>query len=375
MKSKVAFLAVLGASIIALIFALGSTQQAEIYFASPEKVSSQQDYTDKIELIIKTLPLEKKIGQMMVVGFKNPYFDDHIKEMIDVYGVGGVNLLARNVNDREGVIKMISDLKLHSEIPLFIATDQEGGDYVRFKFLSELTPQMEIKSIEEARRIAKRRGEELCELGINMNFSPVIDYVNNPQAYLFKSKRVFEATPELIGKLGQAMIEGYREADIIAVPKHFPGYGNGTLDPHTNFAVSSGGDEFEKWLVPFQYVIGQAHPEVLMTAHVVVKEIDDVPATLSPVFLIEILRGQLKYEGVIITDDLEMASTGDLPIGQLVIQAINAGADMIISTLTISKHKGIVEAVRQAVLENKINEKRIDESLRRILKLKFERLN
>jgi len=305
---------------------------------------------------------------LMIVGFENDYADPHVRTMISDYHVSGVNLLRRNVKDSSQVKKMISDLQGLSSTTLFIATDQEGGSYIRFKFLSQLKPQSEITTPQEAESVARGRATELLDLGVNMNFSPVLDNVSDPKSYLYV--RTFATTSESTGILGASMMKGYEKGNVIPVAKHFPGYGNILPDPHTNEAVLSiDRKELEQNLIPFKKVI-DGGAKAIMTAHIRIPSVDDKPATLSVVFLKEILRDRIGFKGVIITDDLEMASAGGENIGRIAVDSIKAGADMVISTFTPSKQIEVFNALKQSVQKGEISEERINESVERILRLK-----
>src|SRR3989338_3138660 len=152
---------------------------------------------------IQKLALEKRVGQLMIVGFATTVPDEHIQRLIREYGVGGVNLLKRNVTDAEQVRKLTGALQSLTATeglpPLFIGVDQEG-EVNRFRFLAEQTPQKELTGLAHARKVAERRGEELRALGVNMNFSPVLDYVSDTNAYLYD--RTFATSTEASALLG-----------------------------------------------------------------------------------------------------------------------------------------------------------------------------
>ncbi len=212
-----------------LIFYVYSPQK-KIDIVEIKQETEKEPIPDPIVLQVGEMSLSEKIGQLLIVGFVGKNLDPHMENMIEKYHIGGINLLGRNVKDASQIKKLISDLQDISDIDLFIGTDQEGGRVVRFKFLNELQSQLQIKSSAEAEKVAFNRAVELHRLGVNMNFSPVVDYVSDSNSYLFK--RTFGATPEDIGEFANAMINGYQKAGVIAVAKHFPGYGNVILDPH-----------------------------------------------------------------------------------------------------------------------------------------------
>lgn len=316
-----------------------------------------------------SMSLDEKIGQLLIVGFESKYLDEHVQKMITQYHIGGINLLKRNIENENQIKQLIKDLQGISKIPLFIATDQEGGNTVRFNFLNQLTPQIRIIDAKQAEKIAFERATELKSLGVNMNFSPVMDYVSDSNSYLYS--RTFGTDPDSIWRLGESMIIGYRKGGIIPVAKHFPGYGDIFLDPHTHKAISIiNNKEFEQRLVPFKEISMSNSVEAIMTAHIVIPLIDTKPATLSSKFLTEILRNQFGFQGIIITDDIEMASVGNLTAGDTAVEAIKAGADIIISSYNPEKPIEIFNVLKTSVITGEIKEERINESVIRILKVK-----
>ena len=350
------------------IYYFFNLKKEENFVQDKQKETEEQIILNRIKEKVSTMTLEEKIGQMLIIGLSGTELDARTKEMIEEYGVGGFNLLGRNIENRVQSKKLISDMQSIAKIPLFIATDQEGGNVIRFDFFEELTRQVDIKSREQAKNVAEKRGEELLSVGVNMNFAPVLDYVTDKKSYLYD--RTFGASPELIGDFGNAMIDGYISSGVIPVVKHFPGYGNISLDPHKKgVSISISKEELEQNLFPFREIIKENPLVPIMTAHIIVPIIDEKPATLSAKFLSEILRGEMGFEGVIITDDMEMASVGK-DVAKESVEAVKAGADMIISTYTSKLHTDIFLALRWAVLSGEISQDRIDESVVRILRLK-----
>ncbi|MBM3257427.1 MAG: glycoside hydrolase family 3 protein [Candidatus Liptonbacteria bacterium] len=335
---------------------------------TPSLITENENF---IEEQIQGMSLDQKIGQLLIVGFENPHLDNHIREMITRRYIGGVNLLARNVQDKTQITNLIRNLKIlnisRSPIPLLIAADQEGGSIVRFNFMKELTPQSKITNATSAERVAYIRGGELKEIGVNMNFAPLADYVTSTKAYLWP--RVFHGTPSQITEWTEAMLQGYSRAGVIPVLKHFPGYGNVTPDPHaTSTLLNLSDTALEIHLSPFRELIRTGDVPALMTAHIIIPRVDSRPATFSSRFM-EILRNEWKFEGVIITDDLEMGSTG-FSEGDAALEALKAGGDMLILTKTPAKQIAAFERLKTAVIEGDISEARLNMSLRRILKLK-----
>jgi len=363
------------AILIPLILAIAGTA---IGFYAPKKVpinfpqikeQEKNNFIDPIISRVNAMSLDEKLGQMLIIGFEHTYLDKHAKKMIVQYHIGGVNLLGRNAQKRDQIKKLTTNLQKIAKIPLFIATDQEGGKFNRFKFFHELTPQIKISRNKQAEQIAFDRAKELVGIGVNMNFSPLLDYVSDTKAYLYS--RTFAVDAPTTGDLGGAMIRGYLKGGVIPVAKHFPGYGNISLDPHRNTArLKTNNSELEQSLTPFRKIIADHPVMAIMTAHIIIPEVDNKPATISSRFVSKILREELGFNGVVITDDIEMISAGNAPIEQLAVDAVKAGVDIIISTYTPEKQIKIFNRLKKAVLDKEIAETMIDKSVIRILNLK-----
>ena len=314
------------------------------------------------------MSLDEKVGQLVIAGLVGPYADDAAREAISKYHIGGVNLLGRNIKERNQVIKLITDLQAVAAVPLFIAVDQEGGSISRLRFLKELTPQYSIRTARQARAVAVSRGKELKELGVNMNFSPVLDYVTSERSYLWP--RVFRGNVAAVASLGQAMMEGYKAAGVVSVPKHFPGYGNVKPDPHaSNVSLKTDAKGLAVSLVPFRHILSAGGAGAVMTAHIQVPFFDVKSATVSGKFITQLLRKGWGFDGLVITDDIEMVSAGK-SVGETAVESIKAGADVVIVSLTPEKYKVVFESLKNAVLKGDITEQRLNESVGRILKLK-----
>ncbi|MDP3962849.1 MAG: glycoside hydrolase family 3 N-terminal domain-containing protein [bacterium] len=344
------------------------------YMSFTEKgvIIKTEEKAPKIDIVaekVSRMTLDEKIGQMMIIGFETPHIDSHIKDMIQNYHVGGVNLLKRNVRSKNQMLELTQGLRdtasSSTDIPFMIAVDQEGGNVNRFDFLKNKEAQINLPSGAQAYEESLKRGRELKEIGITVNFGPVADYVTNKKSYLFN--RTFGVPAEDISSLASSMLRGYEDAGIQGTLKHFPGYGNILNDPHK---ASAGFDDvqlYEKSLQPFKDILSEERDRAVMTAHIVIPQIDSKPATLSSRFLKDILREEWKFEGVIITDDLEMVSVGKVSVPELAVEAVLAGNDMVISTYTSNLHPKIHDAIKKAVVEGIVSEKDIDKSVERIL--------
>jgi beta-N-acetylhexosaminidase len=330
---------------------------------------------DPILEIMKGMSTEEKIGQLLIFGFRATTTNSHITQLIEKYHVGGVNLLRYNIVDANQTKKLASDLqslyqKENYNLPFIVAVDQEGGTVVRFPFLKEKTAEPQVRTVEQAKDIATARAQELRELGVNMNFAPVVDYITNTKSYLYN--RTFATTTEGTITLGKIMAETYLENGIVPVYKHFPGYGNSVIDPHKSITTFTGTKEmFEENIQVFKSLLQKESRIPVMTAHIEVPWIaTSTPATKSKYFMTDMLRNDFAYEGVIITDDLDMVSAGK-DAGKSAVDSILAGADMLISTPNDTNHIVIINALVQAVQNGTISQKRLDESVYRVLKLRM----
>lgn len=329
---------------------------------------------DPILKKIENMSTEEKIGSLLILGFHATTTNTHITELIEKYHVGGVNLLRYNIVDANQTKKLTSDLQnLYSKnhnLPFIVAVDQEGGTVVRFPFLKEKTAQPQVRTVEQAKEIAETRARELKDLGINMNFAPVVDYITNTKSYLYN--RTFATTTDGTISLAKTMAETYLENNIIPVYKHFPGYGNSTINPHTAVTVFDGTQEmFNQNIKVFRSILEHETRIPVMTAHIEVPWIaSGTPATKSKVFMTDILRKDFNYGGVVITDDLDMVSAGK-DAGKSAVDSILAGADILISTPNDTNHIVIINALAQAVRDGIISEERLDTSVYKVLELRM----
>ena len=333
-----------------------------------QSVGNTQNIPPAIRTQVSAMSLDEKIGQMVIVAFSHDYVDDHALEMTEEKYVGGINVWRENIVDKAQLKKLIEELQSISKVPLFIVTDQEGEQINHVPFLKEKTLQIDIKTTEQAEQVAFERALELRNLGINMVFSPVLDYATNKRAFIYD--RTFRAEPETIGDLGSAMVRGYKRGGVEPIVKHFPGYGNLFADPHTNEAILIlSKEELSRSLLPFRKVLKNDPKITLMTAHVVIPRVDSKPATHSSRFLNIILKRQMRFQGLLVSDDLEMRSAGT-DVGKSAIDAVNAGVNVIIAGHNFESQLEILSELKKAAEQGEISERQINESIYKILLLK-----
>ena len=277
-------------------------------------------------------------GRLLMAGIPGPRVDQVARELVRELQVGGIILFARNLISPEQVWRLTRDLQQEAREagspPLLIAVDQEGGPVQRLKAPFTLIPaarELGLTSTpEEVEDLSRRVARELALVGINVNLAPVLDVPRSPACPQWM--RAYSPDPERAARYALAAIRGYLAGGVIPVAKHFPGLGDTVSDSHQVLprALSTDAQRVAD-LLPFRQAAAAGAPMV-MTAHLLVPEWDEThPATLSPVALQDWLRRRLKFDGVIITDDLEMgAIAGRLPVEQAAREALAAGADLLL---------------------------------------------
>ena len=301
--------------------------------------------------------LVRRVGQRFMVGFEGHTASADVKALVREFGVGGVVLFARNVSAPEQVADLVRELQSVArdaahDRPLLVAVDQEGGRVARLKQPWTVWPAARavgrVGSEETARQMGQALAEELLACGIRYDFAPCVDVDTNPKNPVI-GDRSFGDDPELVGRLGVAMIQGLQAGGVAACAKHFPGHGDTDVDSHFDLpAVDHSRSRLEDVeLRPFRMAIAAGVASV-MTSHVLVREIDDArPATLSPLVIAGLLRKDLGWSGVVVTDDLEMkAVAARFTPAQIAVLAALAGCDLLEFCKT---HDGQVEAIEALV--------------------------
>lgn len=329
--------------------------------------------------------LKRKIGQMVMCGFHGTEPSDDIVRLIREEHIGGVIYFRRNLKNAAQAGALSAELqRIAGEsdggTPLFIAIDQEGGMVTRIDDGVTIMPGAmalgAARSAEYARLTAYATGGELKRLGVNMNFAPCLDVNNNPANPVI-GVRSYGEDPDLVGELGTAAVEGYQEAGIVATVKHFPGHGDTSEDSHLELpSVPHDRERLERVeLAPFRRAIA-AGVDAVMSAHVMFPafEPERVPCTLSGNVLTGLLRGQLKFDGVVVTDCLEMNAIAEhFGVAEGAVRAVEAGADLVLVSHRFERQQAALDALLQAVEQGRIPMRRIDESVARIMAAKRRR--
>ena len=347
----------------------------------PSTVPSEAE----LEAMVARMSLQDKVAQMVMVGFHGQSIatSPELETMVGAYHVGGVVLLEANAHDPQQLSNLTAELgslatSSGAGVPLFVAINHEGGIVVRItEGVTGLPGNMAVAAAgrpEYAYLSAALAAQELRAMGVNMNLAPVLDVNDNPLNPVIGT-RSFGESPALAAEYGQLTVRGSQDNGVIAVAKHFPGHGSVAVDSHGGLPVlqASTGELMQHELVPFQAAIEEGVAGI-MTAHIAVPALDDSdrPATLSPEILTGLLRQQMGYDGLILTDSLAMggvsASRGQ---AQAAIEAVQAGADIVLSTTPVEAHIAIIQALVTAVQQGNIPVERIDQSVLRILRVKY----
>ncbi|GAA3828065.1 glycoside hydrolase family 3 protein [Amycolatopsis tucumanensis] len=355
------------------------------------------------EQTLRKMSLEEKVGQLFVAdvwgksagqadeGNRKKYGVDTAAEVVQRYHPGGViyfnNSGTDNVDDPAQVARFSNGLQQAAlssgaKVPLIVSTDQEGGRVTRIAApATEFPSSMAIgagRSAADARTLATVNGHELRAMGINQDFAPDADVNSNPLNPVIGS-RSFSADPALAGELVAAEVDGYQNSGpatetVSAAAKHFPGHGDAATDSHTGLPVINRTEE--QWrqidLPPFRAAI-DAGADVIMSAHITVPSLDPSgePATLSKPIMTGILRDELRYDGVVATDSLQMAGVRELHTdAEIPVLALEAGVDQMLMPPDLGL---AINSVLDAVKSGRLTEERIDQSVLRILKLKDKR--
>ncbi|MEX0894986.1 MAG: glycoside hydrolase family 3 N-terminal domain-containing protein [Balneolaceae bacterium] len=330
-----------------------------------------------IDSLLTQLTLKEKIGQLFsipVTGtFRNEYDQRFLewKRLITQYQIGGIIFMGGDIYDQA---MMTNKLQALSRIPLWISQDMEYGAAMRIRGTTRFTPAMGIAASgkpQNAYLSGKITAREAKALGVHQIYAPVLDVNNNPENPVI-NVRSFSADPKQVARFGQAFIQGVESEGVIATAKHFPGHGDTSTDSHLSLPVInhhySRLDSME--LHPFRIAIENGIPSI-MSAHIAFPNISsnpETPGTLDEDILFRILRDSLNFNGLVVTDGLEMSGiTSKYSPGKAVVKALQAGADVM---LISPDEMTAIHEVEQAVKRGVLSEERIDRSVRKILKLK-----
>ena len=323
--------------------------------------------------------LNSKIGQLFMVGIPGHDLDKETEALIRDYNLGGVILFARNIQDPiqlAGLCQQLQDKAMeYDNLPLLLAVDQEGGRVARLRepftvFPGNKAIGMDERPVERAEEFGAVTGKEMKMVGLNMNLAPVVD-VQRGELEKHLESRSFGEDPEKVALLGKTVVKALQDNGVMAVAKHFPGLGRATLDPHLHLPrIDVDRHEIEQVnLPPFKAAI-EAGVSGIMTSHAIYPALDpERPATLSPLVLTDLLREKMGFEGLVITDDLEMGAIANhWQVAEGAVKAFEAGSDIL---LICKEQKNVLESIhliRSKLLQGDITFKRLAQSVDRIKK-------
>lgn len=340
----------------------------------------------QIEELLGNMSLEDKVSQLF---FVNPealtgvggavQASDATRSAMESYPVGGVILFSANIENEEQLRTMTSNLHAYSKYPLFLGIDEEGGRVARIAGSGSIDvpvfPDMQeignTQDPEEAYRVGETIGRYVKELGFNVDFAPVADVASNPDNQVIGS-RSFGSDAGLVSQMVAREVQGMQEQGVSASLKHFPGHGDTSEDSHAEMAVSKKtADELRNMeFLPFKAGI-EAGVDMVMIGHISVPAItgSDIPASLSEQIITGCLREELGYQGIVVTDSMSMgAIVNTYTSADAAVRALQAGCDMLLMPQDFQAAR---QAVLDAVKDSVLSEERLDESLRRIFRVKL----
>ncbi|MBW9152768.1 beta-N-acetylhexosaminidase [Clostridium estertheticum] len=344
-----------------------------------EVTTLKAKHIDLAQEKVDSMNLDEKIGQLVIVGLDGYTTNNNITNLIKNYKVSGVILFSKNVENSNQLVSLINSIKTNNSLnkaPLFVSVDEEGGRVSRMPYELKKLPSNKIignmNDSDLSYNIGKTIGDELKIYGFNMDFAPVLDINSNPNNPII-GDRSFGNNSNIVSKLGIKTMKGMSNNNIIPVVKHFPGHGDTSVDSHIGLPVVNKDikalNNFE--LLPFKNAI-KNNADAIMVAHILLSKIDNEnPASMSKVVITDILRKKLEFNGVVITDDMTMAAIMKYnDIGDAAIKSFNAGSDIILVCHEYNNELKVINSLKAAVQSKIISEKRLNESVYRILKLK-----
>ncbi|WP_246009480.1 beta-N-acetylhexosaminidase [Brevibacillus fluminis] len=335
---------------------------------------------DPVTEQLNRLSLEEKIGQLVLVGMDGTTIGTQAKEMIEQYHIGGFIFFKPNIQNATQAVSLFNSLKETNRsvnpIPLFLSVDEEGGRVSRLpNSLVKLPASGTVGKKDNpdfTRGLGQLLGSELKAFGLNVDFAPVMDVASNPKNPVI-GDRSFGSDPNRVSRLGVAEMEGIQAESVIPGIKHFPGHGDTSVDSHLGLPIVQHNIKRLRSveLVPFADAV-RAGADLVMVAHILLPKLDpDHPSSFSQPIITGLLRKELGFGGVVITDDMTMGAIAKhYDIGASAVQAVLAGGNIVLVGHEFDKQATVLHALKQAVLNGSMPMKTIDERVYQILALK-----
>ena len=333
----------------------------------------------KVDKLVANMSDADKVGQLMMIGIHGKSLNDDAKFMLNEYRVGGIILFDRNMESKDQVKTLITDInkagKSAGLTPLFLGIDQEGGAVARMDDkLIKVPPAEEVgkEPVEQAAALAKEVGTELKELGVNINFAPVADLG-------LTYGRSYSTNPDEVVRYASAVGKSYDEAGLWYSYKHFPGIGKTDVDLHADTSIVPVSKEtlLSEDTKVFVDLIKQSKPNTytIMVSHAMYPQIDpDHPSSLSKAIITDWLRKDMGYNGVVVTDDMDMGALAKhYTFDDMAVQSILAGSDILLVCHEYEHMQEAYNGLMKAVKDGRISKERLDESVKRILLMKMSR--
>lgn len=349
--------------------------------AQPTHKLTPQEY---IDMIVQRMSLDQKLGQMMIIQFLGPSYSLDLTTMVKQYNVGSVLIFAANQNivSKNQLKGLIQQMQTDSTIPLAVAIDQEGGTVDRLNALDGPRPSEATIGASGNPDIARQAGiqdaKDLSSYGINLNLAPVVDVSNNYNSELYIDHRTYGNSAAIVTKMASAYLDGLQKnSKVVGTLKHFPGLGDVAVDPHAGVPqlTRSQSDLQQIDWAPYRNLIQQGNTvHAIMVTHELVEAVDNTkPSSLSNKVVTGVLRNQLGFQGVIMTDSLTMEGiTAYYSESQAAALSVEAGCDLLMGASTPSGVATMIQGIKLAMNEGQISQQRIDDSVRRILMMKYQ---
>jgi len=321
------------------------------------------------------MTLDEKLGQLFLIETVWQHYNSDVDNMVRGMHAGAMIVYNQNISDQQQLHDYLAAVQAHASLPLLISTDEEGGLVDRLaQFMPSRPSAQDVASSGNpnvARQEAAGMAQDLLALGINADLAPVVDVRTTPAAVEYT--RLFGDDPATVDRFAGAFLDGVQQNGVVGCLKHWPGIGSVTLDPHDTLPTidRSLSDLQSTEFAAFKNLLGH-QPGMIMVTHVIVSALDpNLPATLSPKVVDGVLRGQLGYQGVVMTDSLYMKGISvRYSLGEAAVLSITAGDDLLEGAWDTGSMQEMLGAIKQAMAQGRISAQRIDQSVARVLTLK-----
>jgi len=359
-----------------------ASQPTPVIKLTPTPTSTPTPVTDSdlARSIVQGMSLDQKLGQMVIVEFYGATLNSDLAQMIQGNRIGGVLIENKNGNaqTRDQLVTLNKAIQGQAHIPLFISTDFEGGIVNELRLITGERPSESAIGATGNPQVAYNAGHsaasDLAALGLNVNFMPIVDVLTNPNNPGLPM-RTFGSDPTLVTNMGRAYLKGLTDGGVVGCLKHFPGLGSANLDPH--FSLPYMNRSLAKLsavdLVPYRTMINEGIVPMVMVTHILNPQLDlKLPTSLSPNVVTKLLRDQLHFNGVIISDTLWMGGISNTySLAQAAVLAVKAGTDLLLGPRGLADTQNMIFGLHQAVMNGQISVAQINASVQRIIELKL----